>query len=349
MLPRAMRFYGFLIVYTHCFLTFCVVCLYLRGRPQRLAVPLQNFASTLSAQQVVSTNRTPRGRAKEWKKSIMSTLQNHKQVAMTPMTTDELSTSVNHVMLYGPPSSAWKSSLGGPGGMPRVLALSIVAAGAKIDVFWKTIFDLQNCQDHAEFEMIVLVVVVGPIGQEAASQYQEWTRGLAEKAEFTREHNALITKAVRSITVMWMQGSLKGILHEIMGLAVASGVVDSVMWLHPAIKRFEKVCDIAQHFTGKARVSARCLDETQLRNYESWVLSRADGSVTVDTAAATGLMAAKWSRHYCNVIFPIASWKGNLDVYTTMDLYGVISWQAVQSGEQKVMTHSVVVMPLNMY
>jgi hypothetical protein len=333
-----------------------VLCLYWNTRPhKKLLKPVDNFSQILSSSTSKADELQVRkgvvyNRIQKWQASLLSSVRQNREI-IPNIISDELSATVSHAIVFGPPSSLWGDSLEQHRDdtlpkIPRVLALYIIAPGTHTDTFWQTLLQMQRCDENNGFQMLVLVVIMGPLERESATRFQHWTRDLVQKAHFTRENNDRKNK-INSVTIMWMQGSLQNVLREAMSMIVTSSVIDTVMWLHPAIHSFENVCEFVSHFTvGTDSVqqsfSARCFDETQLKHYTTWIDKQYD-----KTLANTGSSVGSWKTHHCNIIFPLHMWQENMQVYSSLDTHGTILWHIVGRSQHKTLLKSILVMPVN--
>jgi hypothetical protein len=366
-----MRFYGVLLLYLHCFLSFCVMCLFWKTRSQRIrphvdADAVTGFATLLTNS--VEMTPPPKTRMTVWKQALLSSIRRDR-IYTPSITSDELSASVSKAIVFGEPTSLWvehmkKRETVTPQTRPhaRVLALHVVAPGASTDTFWQTIFAMQQCGEA--YQMLVLLVVVGPLDKQTAVTYQHWTRDLVVKADMTQrgatDKVKDSTNRINLVTIVWMQGPLQSVLREAMAMAEASNVVDTVIWLHPAMQRLHNMCELvfyfsqAQYEDTENTYQARCLDEVQLKHYEvepTQLASRAVSSAVSSPVAspASSSFARSWSTHECNIVFPLRTWASKMKLYSTLDMYGVVDWHFTTTTTHHLLVHSVVVMPVDIF
>ena len=329
--------------------------LYWNTRPhKKLLKPLDNFSTILSSAPVTDEIQSRGGvvsnRIQRWQTSLLSSVRQHRE-NIPIIVSDELSATVSHAIVFGPPSSVWADSLERHKDTapkpPRVLALHIIAPGTHTDMFWQTLLEMQRCNENKGFQMLVLIVIVGPLGRDSATIFQHWTRELVQKAHFTRENNKGKNK-INSVSIIWMQGSLQNVLREAMSMAVTSSVIDTVLWLHPAMRSFENVCDLVNHFTiGMENIpqtfSARCFDETQLKHYTTWLDEHYDKTLTNADSSVGG----SWNTHHCNIVFPLHMWQEKMQMYSSLHAHGRITWHIVVPSKNNILLRSVLVMPVN--
>jgi hypothetical protein len=343
-----MRLYSWLLLYTHCFLSFSVICLYWNTRPhKKLLKPVDNFAAIVSHRQDTDELQV-QNRIQRWQGSLLASLRQNRE-NFPSIVSDELSATVSHAIVFGPSSSVWGDSFerqDEKSPKPRVLTLLVIAPGTRTDIFWQTLLEMQRCKDHNGFQMHVLVVIVGPLGKDSATMFQHWTRELVQKAHFTGENNQGKNK-INSVTITWMQGSLQNVLRDAMSMVVTSSVIDTVLWLHPAMRSSQNICDLVRRFViGRDVIpqsfSARCFDETQLKHYTTWVDIQTEKSM-IDT----GTTVASWSTHHCNIIFPLHIWQDHMQMYSTLDVHGAILWYIAGTSKHNILLKSIIVMPVN--
>ena len=392
-----MRLYSWLMLYTHCFLTFCAIVLYWNTRSMRkLATADHDFSALVSgsgASQPGSDAHRPQGRLRRWRESLLHSLRQQRE-SVPVLISDELSATVTHANIFGPPSSAWVDTLQvlGPERQflkpSRVLVLNFIAPGTNTAIFWQALLSMQDCAAAqrgtaaAGFEMLVLIVVVGEMQKENAASSQQWTRELVQKAHHAHttagataapdpKKHPTNPSSIRTVSIVWMQGSLQNILREAMAMVEQSGVIDQVLWIHPGIRDFVRVCGLVSQFRHYATVptmvpvaedagtpvSARCFDESQLRNYNRWVGSHTDAvtgdegggddnNMLRDTAndgsarkggaypvGAYPVALTGYAPHQtCNILFPLRLWEPHMKMYSTLDAHGAVRWYSTQSA-----------------
>jgi len=327
-----------------------VIGLYWQSRPHKKQLkPLDNFSDILTSAPITNEIQVRSNKIQRWQASLLSSVRQHRENAPS-IVSDELSATVSHAIVFGPPSSVWGDSLqrhqDTAPKLPRVLALYILAPGTHTETFWQTLLQMQQCNENNGFQMLVLLVIVGPLGRDSATKFQHWTRELVQKAHFTRENNKGKNK-INSVTIMWMQGSLQNVLRDSMSMVVKSSVIDTVLWLHPAMRSFENVCDLVSHFTvgtdsTSQSFSSRCFDETQLKHYTTWI-DKQDEKTLVNT----GSSVSSWTTHHCNIVFPLHMWQENMQMYSSLDEHGTILWYMVGHNKHNVLLRSILVMPVN--
>lgn len=375
-----MRLYSWLLLYTHCLLTFCVVALYWNTWPSRRPVAKRHeFAVLMNAPASgtpapLSPLETRKQQVLHWGGALVGALRRHHH-KVPPLASDELSAAVEHTNVFGPPSTTWVDHLrqrppgaagsGGPAA-PRVLVVTFLAPGAETHTFWQAVLAMQACAH--DFEMFVLVVVVGDMQEQSATRFRQWTRDLAQQAHAVRQSTAQhggLGNRVRAVTVMWMQGALRGVLRESLLAAQRSGAVDAVLWIHSAAHDFVRMCGLVSQFApvaapgSSAVVSARCFDESQLRNFEKWRGAQrelrdeaAGGEAGAGGGGAGEAGAAGYASQYhrCNVLFPLHLWEPRMRTHSTLDTHGTLRWNVHgMHGEHALAPDTVFVMSIHVF
>ena len=342
-----MRLNGCLRLYTYCLLSFCVIFLYSNTRQSYKKKDGHGFSDILRS---AGEYNISSGRLQRWQYALLSSLQQHRENALIPtIVSDELSTDVKQIVIFGAPSNTWATSLG-TGGAKRVGVVTIVAPGTQLQL-WNILVSMQECKhmQTQNIELIVFVAIAGSMESNSVMGFREWTRELVEKAHYAQQYTTSspgFTNRIKVVTVSWMQGSLNGILRETMDAISQRNVLDMILWLHPSITQFTNLCPLAAQLAPTSKLAyyaASCFDKTQMRHYEHWQRLH-KGAVPNDHLKETRRI------HHCNVLFSVADWHDHMREYSTLDAHGAVRWYTPRAmGSQYEVKDTVFITPLDYY
>jgi hypothetical protein len=339
-----MRLNGCLRVYTYCLLSFCVIFLYCNTRQSYNKHPRSEEQSNQSS-----------GRLQRWQHSLLSSLRQHRENALIPtIVSDEQSTEVKQVVIFGAPSHTWVGELGvgdvKSADVKRVGVVTIVAPGTQLQL-WTILTSMQECKhmQTQNIELVVFVVIAGSMESESVVGFRDWTRDFVEKAHYAQQYTTSsqgFTNHIKLVTINWMQGSLNGILRETMDVITKRNMLDMILWLHPSITQFTNVCPLTAQFATSnkhAYYAANCLDKTQMRHYEHRHGVQ-KGAVPNDHLQVTRRM------HHCNILFSVTAWHDHMREYSTLDAHGAVLWYTPRAmGSQYEVKDTVFITPLDYY
>jgi hypothetical protein len=342
---------GCLRFYTSCLLGFCVIFLYCNTRQSYTKSDGNGFSDVLKN---VGEFNISSGRLQRWQYALLSSLRQHRANTFIPtIVSDELSTGVKQVVIFGPPSHTWVHELG-LGGVKRVGVVSIVAPGTQLHL-WNILTSMQECkhmQSH-NIELVVFVVIAGSMESESVVGFRDWTRDFVEKGHYTQQYTTSLPgfiNHIKVVTISWIQGSLNGILRETMDSVTKDNVVDMMLWLHPGITASTKLCPLAAQFATDrkhAYYAAGCFDKTQMRQYEHWQNVHKGihkGTVPNNHLETTRLI------HHCNILFSATDWHDHMRQYSTLDAHGDVRWYTPRAmGSQYEVKDTVFISPLDYY